>query len=48
MLPSTMRPTYDLQAIKRGIVGSPTYLLGDEPFFGQDRLDFVERALAAL
>ena len=36
------------EAIRRGIIGSPTYLVGDEPFFGQDRLDFVERALAAL
>lgn len=36
------------EAIKRGIFGSPTYLVGSEPFFGQDRLDFVERALDAL
>jgi 2-hydroxychromene-2-carboxylate isomerase len=36
------------EAIKRGIIGSPTYFVGNEPFFGQDRLDFVERALAAL
>ena len=35
-------------AIRRGIFGSPTYLVDGEPFFGQDRLDFVERALAAL
>ena len=26
--------------------GAPTYVVGDELFWGQDRLDFVERALA--
>ena len=26
--------------------GAPTYVLRDEPFRGQDRLEFVERALA--
>ena len=27
------------EAIDRGVFGSPTYFLGDEMFFGQDRLD---------
>lgn len=35
------------EAIVRGVMGSPTYFVGDEPFFGQDRLEFVDRALAA-
>jgi 2-hydroxychromene-2-carboxylate isomerase len=34
------------QAIERGVFGAPTYALGDELFWGQDRLDFLERALA--
>lgn len=34
------------QAIARGVFGAPTYALGDELFWGQDRLDFVARALA--
>ena len=34
------------EAISRGVFGVPTYLIGDQPFWGQDRLDFVERALA--
>jgi 2-hydroxychromene-2-carboxylate isomerase len=35
-----------LEALERGVFGSPTYIVGDEMFWGQDRLDFVERALA--
>ena len=34
------------QAIERGVFGSPTYAIGDQLFWGQDRLDFVDRALA--
>lgn len=34
-------------AVKRGVFGAPTMFVGDEMFFGQDRLDYVERALAA-
>ncbi|MED5609775.1 2-hydroxychromene-2-carboxylate isomerase [Pseudomonas sp. JH-2] len=33
-------------AIKRGMFGAPTVFVGDEMFFGQDRLDFVREALA--
>jgi 2-hydroxychromene-2-carboxylate isomerase len=32
-------------AIDAGVFGVPTYVVGDELFWGQDRLDFVERAL---
>lgn len=33
-------------AIKRGMFGAPTLFVGDQMFFGQDRLDFVREALA--
>ncbi|WP_211453374.1 2-hydroxychromene-2-carboxylate isomerase [Collimonas antrihumi] len=33
-------------AISANIFGSPWYVVDGEPFWGQDRLDFVERALA--
>lgn len=32
-------------AVARGVFGAPTFFVGDEMFFGQDRLDFVEEAL---
>ncbi len=35
-------------AIERGIYGAPTYIVEDEVFWGQDRLDFVDRKLASL
>ncbi len=34
------------QAIERGVFGAPSYVIDGEIFWGQDRLDFVERALA--
>jgi len=33
-------------AIARGVFGYPSYVYNDELFWGQDRLDFVERALS--
>jgi 2-hydroxychromene-2-carboxylate isomerase len=33
------------EAIDRGVVDSPWYIVDGEPFWGQDRLDFVERKL---
>jgi 2-hydroxychromene-2-carboxylate isomerase len=33
------------EARQRGVCGAPTWLVGDELFWGQDRLDFVEAAL---
>ncbi|HQR20013.1 MAG TPA: 2-hydroxychromene-2-carboxylate isomerase [Burkholderiaceae bacterium] len=36
------------EAIARGVFGAPTYVLNDELFWGQDRLDFLDRALARL
>ena len=34
------------QAIAAGIFGAPTYVVDGEMFWGQDRLDFVERKLS--
>ena len=35
------------EALARGVFGAPSYVLGDEIFWGQDRLDLLERALGA-
>ena len=34
------------EAISRNVFGVPAYVIGDELFWGQDRLDFVERLLS--
>ena len=34
------------EALARGAFGLPTFFVGDEMFFGNDRLDFVDDALA--
>lgn len=34
------------EAVKRGVFGAPTSFVGDDMFFGQDRLDFIREALA--
>jgi 2-hydroxychromene-2-carboxylate isomerase len=34
-------------AVQRGIFGAPTMFVGEQMFWGQDRLDFVRDALAA-
>jgi 2-hydroxychromene-2-carboxylate isomerase len=34
-------------AVERGMFGAPTMFVGDEMFWGQDRLDFVAEALRA-
>lgn len=38
---------YAQEAIDRGVFGAPSYVIDGQIFWGQDRLDFVERALAA-
>ena len=35
------------RAVERGAFGAPTFFIGDEMHFGQDRLDWVEAAVAA-
>jgi len=43
----TQRRLADTQAaLERGVFGAPSYVIGEEIFWGQDRLDFVERRLA--
>ncbi|MTI00220.1 2-hydroxychromene-2-carboxylate isomerase [Roseibium sp. RKSG952] len=34
-------------AVAQGLIGSPTYLLNGEPFWGQDRLEILEDALVS-
>lgn len=34
------------EAVERGVFGAPTFFVDGEMFFGQDRLEFVEAALA--
>jgi carboxymethylenebutenolidase len=33
-------------ALARGVFGAPSYVIGDEILWGQDRLEFVDRHLA--
>jgi 2-hydroxychromene-2-carboxylate isomerase len=35
------------EAIDRQVFGAPWYIYKDKPYWGQDRLDFLDRALAA-
>ncbi len=35
------------EAVDRGVPGAPTFIVGDELFWGQDRLLFVDKALAS-
>ena len=34
------------EAVDRGVFGSPTYIVGEEVFWGQDRLDYLDEFLA--
>lgn len=46
---ASMQPTYEAytqQAIDRQVFGVPWYIYNNEPFWGQDRLEFLDRALA--
>ena len=38
--------SYSDEAERHGVFGAPTYVLDGERFWGQDRLDFLDRALA--
>jgi 2-hydroxychromene-2-carboxylate isomerase len=40
----TLRRNSD-EAVERGAFGAPTFFVGDEMFWGNDRLDFLEEAL---
>ena len=39
---------YTDEAVACGVFGAPTYVLNGERFWGQDRLDFLDRSLDAL
>jgi 2-hydroxychromene-2-carboxylate isomerase len=41
-----MREADTKAALARGVFGAPSYVIGEDIFWGQDRLDFVERRLA--
>ena len=34
------------EAVNRGVFGAPTFFVGEQMFFGQDRLDFVAEAIS--
>jgi 2-hydroxychromene-2-carboxylate isomerase len=36
------------RAVERGVFGAPTFFVGYEMFWGNDRFDFVEEALRKL
>ncbi|MSQ56201.1 MAG: 2-hydroxychromene-2-carboxylate isomerase [Limnohabitans sp.] len=40
--------TYTQQAIDAGVFGAPSYVVDGEIFWGQDRLDFLERRVQSL
>ena len=44
---AAMRQGDSEAALARGVFGAPSYVIEGEIFWGQDRLDFVERRLAA-
>jgi 2-hydroxychromene-2-carboxylate isomerase len=39
---------YSDEAVANGVFGAPTYIVDGERFWGQDRLDFLDRKLDAL
>ncbi len=43
----TAREAYTRRAIEQGVFGAPSFVIDGEIFWGQDRLDFVDRKLAA-
>jgi len=42
-----IRESASQQAIERGVFGAPSYLYGESLYWGQDRLDFLDRELSA-
>ena len=42
----TVYESHTQEAIAAGVFGAPSYVIEGEVFWGQDRLDFVERRLA--
>jgi 2-hydroxychromene-2-carboxylate isomerase len=44
---ASLRETYTRHAIEQGVFGAPSFVIDGEIFWGQDRLEFVERKLAS-
>ena len=47
---AAVRAAYDAniaEAVARSVFGSPTYIVDGDMFYGQDRLEMVEKALQA-
>ena len=44
---AVLRVTDSQAALSRGVFGAPSYVVGDAVFWGQDRLDFLDRHLTA-
>jgi carboxymethylenebutenolidase len=44
---ATKREDYTKAAIAKGVFGAPSFLIDGELFWGQDRLEFVDRKLAS-
>jgi carboxymethylenebutenolidase len=44
---ASLRETYTSHAIEQGVFGAPSFVIDGEIFWGQDRLEFVERKLAS-
>ena len=42
----SVRESESKLAISNGVYGAPTYVVNGEIFWGQDRLDFLERFVA--
>ena len=43
---AAMRDAEAQAALARGVFGAPSFVIGDDIFWGQDRLEFVQRRLA--
>jgi 2-hydroxychromene-2-carboxylate isomerase len=46
--PAVLAKTLGAAAVTRGVFGAPTFFVGDQMHFGQDRLDFVHEAAGAV
>jgi len=45
---AAMRQANSEAALARGVFGAPSYVIDEQIFWGQDRLEFVDRALAQM
>ena len=47
IMTAAKREAYTKHAIDQGVFGAPFFIIDGERFWGQDRIDFVERKLAS-